>query len=353
MSPRQRKARPGPLWTHPSAEVLPTDQPGPFARLSGGRLLTVDDRQVLTSRDRGRTWTPRPLLEYGRSEKEYKISRERVLLSTASGTLVLAFVNLNERVWLWRDELHDALPGTRLPCCTVRSTDNGRTWQDLTVLHQEWTGELRDLIQLRSGRLVLSVQKLLHHPGRHGVLTYQSDDDGATWTASNLIDLGGCGHHGGVCEAAITELADGRMWMLLRTNWGRFWQAFSGDGGSSWRELGPSRIAASSAPGLLRRLRSGRLLLCWNRPFPEGRRSFPLTGGDGLWSEVPVSNHRGELSVAFSEDDGATFTDPVVVARQPGASLSYPRVLEMKAGQLWLTTMQGELRLQLNERDFV
>ncbi|MBT4502158.1 MAG: exo-alpha-sialidase [Gemmatimonadetes bacterium] len=351
MPPRKRK--PAPLWLHPSVEKLPFDQPGPFVRLKRGGLLTVDDRQILVSRDRGKSWKPRPLFAYGRTEKEYKISQERRLLRTRSGVLILAFMNLNERVFLWRDELHDALPGTRLPCCVVRSLDDGKTWQNLTVLHEEWTGELRDMIQTRDGRVVLSTQKMLNNPGRHGVLTYGSDDDGATWTASNLIDLGGCGHHGGTCEAAIAELDDGRLWLLLRTNWSRFWQAYSTDGGSSWRDIGPSDIDASSAPGLLRRLRSGRLLLCWNRLYPEGKKSFPLSGGDGLWSEVPVSNHREELSIALSEDDGQTFNDPVVIARQRGGVLSYPRIFEIRPGELWLTTMQGGLRLKLNEADFI
>ena len=52
-------------------------------------------------------------------------------------------MNLNEKVWLWRDELHDALPGTRLPCYATRSVDNGRSWQEPVLLHEEWTGELR------------------------------------------------------------------------------------------------------------------------------------------------------------------------------------------------------------------
>jgi hypothetical protein len=141
--------------------------------------------------------------------------------------------------------------------------------------------------------------------------------------------------------------------MLLRTNWGRFWQAFSEDEGLSWRRIEPSAIEASSAPGLLKRLASGRLVLFWNRPYPEGKDSFPLMGGDGLWSEVPVSNHREELSMAFSEDEGKTFSKPVVVARREKAWLSYPRLLEFEPGELWLTTMQGGLALRLSERDFV
>jgi hypothetical protein len=104
---------------------------------------------------------------------------------------------------------------------------------------------------------------------------------------------------------------------------------------------------------LVTRLASGRLLLCWNRLYPEGRSEFPLTGGDGQWSEVPVSNHREELSIAFSDNEGQTFTDPVVIARRHGAWLAYPRVFEFKPGELWLTTMQGGLCLRLREADFV
>ena len=147
-------------------------------------------------------------------------------------------------------------------------------------------------------------------------------------------------------------LEDGRLLMLMRSNWMRFWQAESGDGGLSWHPLGPSAIPASSAPGTLHRLRSGRIVLVWNRPFPEGEDTFPLTGGDRRWSATPVSNHRGELSIAFSEDEGKTWSEPVVIARKPTAWLSYPFVFEAVPGELWITTMQGGVRLKLREEDY-
>jgi sialidase-1 len=352
-SPRPRKTDPAPLWLHPRVRVLPFDLPGPFVALPDRSLMTVDHRQALVSRDGGRTGRPRPLFDYSPDDKEYKISNERVLLRTRKDTLILSFMNNNEALWLWRDELHDALPATRLPHYVMRSLDAGRTWQDVTMLHEDWTGEIRNAIQTRSGRVVISSMKMLHNPGRHSVLTYGSDDEGKTWTPSHLIDLGGCGHHGGVTEATIEELRDGRLWMLLRTNWGRFWEAFSADAGRSWRDIRPSRFDASSAPGLLKRLASGRLMLVWNRLYPEGKSSFPLTGGDRLWSEVPVSNHREELSVAFSADDGKTFTEPVVIARRRRGWLSYPRVFERRPGELWLTTMQGGVRVGMREEEFV
>lgn len=338
---------------HPAAKWLPFDWNGPLVKRPDGSLLGVDERQVFTSADKGHTWSFRPVFDYKRNDKEYKISQERAMCVGLDGSISIGFMNLNEKIWLWRDELRDALPGTRLPMCVMRSPDGGSTWEAPVWLHDEWTGEVRDMIRTESGKLVVSTMKLAHNPGRHTVLTYVSADNGKSWKASPVIDLGGCGHHGGVTEATIEQLKDGRIWMLLRTNWGRFWQAFSEDEGLTWRRIEPSTIEASSAPGLLKRLASGRLVLFWNRPYPEGKDSYPLMGGDGLWSEVPVSNHREELSMAFSEDEGKTFSKPVVVARREKAWLSYPRLLEFEPGELWLTTMQGGLSLRLLERDFI
>jgi sialidase-1 len=340
------------LWIHPKTQKLNFDRPGPFSVTGKGVLITVDDRNVLASVDEGETWTSQPLFNYDRNEKEYKISNERVLIRATTGTLILSFMNLNERVWLWRDELHDALPGTRLPQYVVRSTDEGKSWTDVQMLHESWTGEIRNAIETKSGKIIISSMNMLSNPGRHAVLSYVSEDDGVSWKRSNIIDLGGVGHHGGVTEATIEQLTDGRILMYIRTNLGRFWQAYSEDEGLSWREIKPSQVDASSAPGLLKRLSSGNLLLVWNRQFPEGRTEYPLTGGDGLWSQFPVSNHREELAIAFSDDEADNWSDPVIIARHEGSWLSYPRVLERHPGELWLTTMQGALGLRLFETDF-
>jgi len=42
----------------------------------------------------------------------------------------------------------------------------------------------------------------------------------------------------------------------------------------------------------------------------------------------------------------------VVIARKPGASLAYPYLFEASPGELWITTMQGGVRLKLREADF-
>jgi hypothetical protein len=146
--------------------------------------------------------------------------------------------------------------------------------------------------------------------------------------------------------------------MLIRTTLGRFWEAFSEDHGRNWRELRPSRIDASSAPGCLLRLASGRIVIVWNRLYPEGKNSFPLSPS-GYAFDRPVNNHREELCVAFSEDEARTWTQPAVIARQPDASLAYPFVLERAPGELWIGARHVRPRhaapfaVRLQETDFV
>lgn len=338
----------GPLWVHPRCTPLPTEMSGPFVRLGEGRLLTIKAADAMTSTDEGKTWG-----KWGAfaDPQRFEISSEYGILRTANSVVIVAFMNMKEQDWRWNSAKHDADPGTRLPTYAARSLDDGKTWEAPQKLHDEWTGCIRNIIQTKSGAVVFTSMKLLNNPGRHSVLTYVSKDDGATWRASNVIDLGGCGHHGGVTEATVVQLNDGRLWKLIRTNWGRFWEAFSEDDGVSWRTIRPSAIEASSAPGQMLRLQSGALLLAWNRPFPEGKTEYPLTGGDNEWSEVPVSNHREELSIALSMDDGQTWSAPVVIARQPGQWLSYAYLFEPKPGLVWLTTMQGGLRVSFQVQD--
>ncbi len=133
-------------------------------------------------------------------------------------------------------------------------------------------------------------------------------------------------------EPAIVQLRDGRLWMLIRTTLGQFWSSFSSDGGRTLPVLRPSGIDASSAPGAMIRLASGRLVLAWNRMRSTQRKSYPRFGGDGQIALRPFSGHRQELSLAFSEDDGATWSPPVVVIRKQDYGISYPYLFELEPG---------------------
>lgn len=348
------------LTLHKRLTEIPGLPIGPFIRLGKGEIFTVDAKHGLLSKDEGRTWEKIPMFK---NPDGFTISA-RALRRTDKGIVVVAFINTAERHWTWSNETGEA-PGARLPTYVVRSLDEGRTWEPPKMLHEEWTGSVRDMIVTRDGKIVFTTMMMLSNPGRHSVLTYMSEDHGATWHRSNIIDLGGAGNHGGVTEATLEELRDGRLVKFIRTNWGQFWRAESKDSGRTWHPMGPSGIPASCTPGMLTRLKSGRLMLAWNQPYPEGQTSYRMVGGDNIWSSVPVSNHRSELSIAFSEDEGKTWSKPVIAARintggyrgsnnhMPRHEISYPYIFEAAPGEIWLTTWRGPLRAKLFENDFV
>lgn len=333
----------------PRLRPLPTDQMGPFAKLGDGGVLAVTREATVVSHDGGKTWSePRPLFK---KEANLKVSNERALLRTKDGTLVLVFMNIAEQKWKWDNTSNRPAIDCYLPVWAARSLDDGKTWQDVQKIQDGYCGAIRDLIETKEGHLVVPVQRLLPDEARHATMPFVSTDGGKSWKETTLLDGGGRGHHDGSIEATVEQLKDGRLWLLLRTSRDAFWEAFSTDGGLTWKDFRKSGIAASSSPALLKRLASGRLLLLWNRLYPEGK---PETARRALpWSETPASYHREELSLALSEDEGKTWSAPVVIARLPGKWVSYPYLFERRPGELWITTMQGGLRAVLLENDFV
>lgn len=333
------------LLLHPKALPLPTTLLGPFAKRADGGIVAADDSRVFVNKDGGKSWEPRTLFS---DTKRFECRGERTLLRTREGVLVLAFLNMKEMVLRWDQKKGGPQPACRIPVYVTRSTDDGESWEEPRKVQDGWCGALRTMLQLRSGRLVMGCQVAVANPGRHVCFSYASDDEGKTWKKSNVIDLGkygGYGDHGGGIEPTLAQLKDGRLWMLIRTYQGCFTEAFSTDEGLTWCDIKPGPIKASGSPGQLLRLQSGRLVLFWNRYIDAAKKT----------------GRREQLSMALSEDDGRSWTEPVVVAYdplQPGHKeqehrLSYPYVFERAPGELWVTTMQGLLRIKLHEDDFL
>ena len=311
-------------WIHPRCTKLglPPEMLGPFIELGDGSLMTIVDNDLKyltplkgarTSTDDGMTWSDtRPIY----TGPKPGIPGGGVLLRTLDGVIVLVYVDQSTFRSGWDDEAGEPVANTRGDVWTIRSLDEGKTWVDRQKILDGYCGALINMIETRGGKIVVAVQILQYNPGRHETCIYVSSDQGRTWKRSNIVDLGGHGHHGGAYEGTVVELGDGRLLMLLRTNWDRFWEVFSSDEGQSWRVIRPSEIDASSAPGCLARLASGRLVLLWNRLYPQGKNIYSRSGGAA--SETPASQHRQELSIAFSSDESQTWTPPTVLARDPG-----------------------------------
>ncbi len=355
-------------WIHPRCEVLPIELAGPFVKLGDGSLLAVEGNATRISQDGGKTWSEPRQIYHG---PKPGTPGNGLLLKTRDEVIVLVYGDGDTYQWGWDDARGVANPDIRLDVWTIRSLDEGKTWVDRQRILDGYCGALIDIIQTKSGHIVVPIQSMLRDPGRHATYTAVSTDNGKTWKKSNLIDLGGYGHHDGAMEATLAELKDGRLWMLLRTTWDRFWQAYSDDHGLSWRVIQPSKIDASSSPGYLKRLASGRLVLVWNRLYREGedtyaqvtRKDFegpyPMGKAFRWYSQRtrkgdPESWQREELSIAFSDDDGATWTAPVVIARQKQEWFCYSYLFEAEPGLLWIFPGFGRgLRISLREADFV
>lgn len=336
LGPAVAKAEADKRWVHPRCKLLESTKNGPFIQLDDGSLMVVDSNVLRTSTDDGKTWSePGPVIVGGM--KLDHVGHVGQPLRTRNGTIVIIYLDFTGYKFSWDDQKRAPKPDCKLEMWVIRSTDGGKTWVDRQRLLDGYNADFMGFIQTGAGPLVATVEHLVPELGRWVCCSFVSKDEGKTWKRSNLIDLGGSGHHDGAVEPTVTELRDGRLLMLIRTGFDQFWKATSNDHGQYWRVIQPSGIDASSAPGWLLRLRSGRLVLTWNRLKPEGATDHPKRWG-GQAFEHPASSYREELSIAFSEDDGQTWTDPVVIAREPGGQLAYPYILERRPGQLWVFT---------------
>ncbi|MDO5553319.1 MAG: exo-alpha-sialidase [Planctomycetia bacterium] len=338
--------RAGELEIYAAGEKMPTDLQGPFVSIDGG-ILCVEENHVHRSYDGGTTWESRQILD----PEKYVDRFERTILRTREGTIIFVFMNDKELKrgpdgW-GKGKVEDWV----LPVYVIRSTDNGETWTEPQQLQRTWCGAVRCIIQLASGRIVLVGQTAI--PWGHSSLTYVSDDQGETWQKSDLIFMPGTGDHSGAMEGTIVERQDHSVYMLIRTTKGAFFESISTDGGLTWPEPKTSGIQSSTCCGTLTRLADGRISLLWNRVRNEKPYNYPLG--------APVYSSREELSIAFSDDDAKTWSDPIVIAARYKKEndkwgmeqVSYPYLYEVTPGNFWITSMFGGLRMSVKEQSLL
>ena len=356
------------VWTDPRCTVLdlPMGMRGPFVDDGNGGVLTTRGNQVQTSADGGETWSePRTLYE----GPGPGIPGGGLLQRTRDGAIVYV-LHRYEHVQVAVDNRRGRAFRQQAPRRLVGAQPRQR--QDL-------------------GRPPARARRLLrrpHHddPDQHGrdrrfpyrtcsatpagnvTQTHVSPDDGASWEHSNTIDLGGHGDHDGAYEATLTELRDGRIWMLIRTNWDRFWEALSEDAGRSWRTIRPTDIDMSSTPGYITRLESGRLALVWKPALPQGPNVLREEDGqvlgysDGLPARGAVDRlfggRRSELDAIAGDSEGQPGRQAADTGRRPGgqhAGASPTRCsTSASPGEIWISTsFQGHLRVSLQEKGFL
>jgi predicted neuraminidase len=135
-----------------------------------------------------------------------------------------------------------------------------------------------------------------------------SKDEGKTWKLHGALKAPKW-----ALECMITELRDGRLWLLTRTGGGFLWESHSADKGVTWDEPKASTIANPGSRFFIRRLSSGNLLLVNHYKFKG----------------------RSHLTAQLSTDDGATWNDGLLLDER--SNVSYPDGVQDKDGLIWIT----------------
>lgn len=341
------------MQLHPQAERLPFAHQGPFVTTADGGVLCFDEHHAHRSHDDGISWDSFPLFT---DPTKYRTSTERALIRTRSGTTIAAWINLEE---LKRGLNHDwgASPEEFaqwiLPCYVSRSHDDGLTWDEPILLNRPWCGCVHSMIQTRSGRIVLVGQEIIPE-WRHATVMFLSDDEGATWQRSTVLDNGEGRHdHAGSCEATVIQRSDDSLYLLLRNESGFLTESLSTDDGLTWSAQEQTLIPSVTCCAQMNTLADGTVTLLWNPPpryDPASPAAMDERAGRG---ELAA---RDELALALSRDDGVTWETHGVVAADYSRvrelpeyiRASYPYLYERGPGELWITTMYGDVRMKFD-----
>ena len=268
---------------------------------------------LASSDDQGKSWSkPRVVIDPPEAPTGL---RKRILV----GNL---WTDPTGKLWLFYDQsmgYYDGRAGVWAITCADPDAENPvwsaprRIWHGLTLnkplvlKNGEWLlpislwgrGNINPP-ELRDAHHELDDMRMAH--------LFVSKDKGETWT-----------RRGGVAvpqtqfdEHMFVELNDGRLWMLVRTNYG-IAETFSSDQGATWSEPQPSTSQNPSARFHLRKLASGRILLVKNGPLTE------RTG-------------RTLMTAYLTEDEGKTWKGGLVIDERNG--VSYPDGFQAPDGSI-------------------
>ena len=289
-----------------------------FVELEDGRVLHAAGTTFATSDDGGMTW----------SEPFARQDRVGNPVGGGGTSLVKLSGNGIGLAAMWRDPDRDRRKRPQTHMLFWRSEDGGETWEEPVRVTEPGsnTHAYQDvLLRTSSGRVVLPVYAAVGQttgpndvkPPNSGKLlngqwvstaghffdprfTYSfvcySDDDGRTWQRNRdgelLILQDWNATYSYTNEPSVTEVAPGRLLMLMRTGLGRLFQAWSVDNGETWTRPQPTSLASSTAPAQIRTLPNGHLLVVWSQETEE---------------EVKRGFNRTRLSSAISRNGGSVW----------------------------------------------
>ena len=272
----------------------------------------------MRSHDEGKQWSsPKTLFDSDWDDRDPGITQLN------DGTLICSF---SRATWYQRGRVEEV--------CTVRSFDDGETWESepATVTVPWYTEDEKQQVirkagpkattdpvamdieavsasnspvrELSDGTLILPLYGFFgtYRKGvYYGSGLVRSRDQGQTWGDPSIVAPSSPAD---LCEPDIIELDDKRLLCMMRPAMA---QSFSADGGRTWSE----------AVDLV--------------PFTRGHAPFLLKTGNGAilcgYRELPIS----KTSVIVSTDNGQTWSRPLLIDYPGGA---YPNLVELDDGKI-------------------
>lgn len=284
-------------------ENNPRNSEGDFIRLKDGRIMFVYTHftgrsasdfgsaflAARYSEDNGHTWTKESKAVVSNDGGMNVMSVS--LLRLKDGNIALFYARKNS--------LMDCIPLMRI------STDEGDTWSDPVACITDRKGYFvlnnNRVIQLENGRILMPVAlhetlegEAFNEKGR--LFTYYSDDNGKTWQSGKEV---GNPKNATLQEPGLVVLNSGKIMMIIRTDEGVQFAAYSKNDGEKWTGAKATDIPSPLSPATISRIPStGDLILVWNN--------------NGVKNGV-YAGKRTPLNIAISKDEGKTWQNERVL----------------------------------------
>ena len=201
------------------------------------------------------------------------------------------------------------------------SDKDGREWKNHTVL--DFCGIVPDrLIELKSGRFIISAHFKSKESGKLEQYLWYSDDRGKTWSEKVCIAKDAKLN---LCETSILEMDDGTLVAFLRENSRKGYdvlKVISKDGGENWSNIYETPMDCGHNPVALK-LSDGRVLVTY-RYIPTGAHN--LFGALLKSEELKEPERRKQSARIF----------PIDYDRNPSPDLGYSGSVQFADGEIYV-----------------
>ncbi|MGH9432892.1 MAG: sialidase family protein [Terriglobia bacterium] len=203
-----------------------------------------------------------------------------------------------------------------------RTSRDGVQWSDIRYLPDGILGPAKDKpVTLADGTILAGTS--VETAWSWTCWVDRTTNDGASWQLIGPIKMHGW-HHG-IIQPTIWQMNDGEERMLVRSSHDIGWiaESTSKDDGKHWSTPVDTSLPNPNSGIDAVKLKDGAVALAYN----HARRD------------------RSPLNLAFSFDDGKTWTAPLTIESGPG-EFSYPAIIQSRDGKLHITYTWNRLRIK-------